>query len=363
MSIVASELTSLLVADTVTGTGVGGGYPATPTQVNGVNVSSTIECQSTTRAFLLPRMTTVQRDAIAVPFNGMMIYNTTDNEINSYENGAWGAAGAGDVDGPGASTNDAIAVFNGVTGKIIQNTAVLLNPVTGIISAIGGLINAAGTAAAPSLSFTGDTNTGIYSSGADTIDFATNGVRQFEVTGSATSVNYLAVTGSATGAPLAVTALGTDGTIGIALVPKNNGPVFVNGGSVGNPGLAFNGGGISTTSGLSLNVGGVARTNWVSTSVSGAAMSAINGNAVISMGTTTFDATMTNGIQLATGTAPTGQANTLQIFGATIGGNAGTLGLQIPVGAVSVSADNTVNFKVQVNVNGTTMYLLASNAP
>lgn len=358
MSSTVTEISALLIADVPVS-----GAISIPTKVGANNISAVIECQSTTRGLVLPRMTTAQRNAIPVPINGMLIYNTTTGTTNTYEGGAWGASGGGDVDGPAASTNQGISVFSGITGKLIQNSTVLLNPVTSVISAIGGIINAIGVATAPSFSFTGDTDTGFYNAAANTIGVATAGVKQLAFSGGATTVNNLNIAGSVTTAPLTITAEGTDATIGISLAPKNNGPVFMNGGSVTNPGLAFNGGGTSTTSGLSLNVGGAARTNWVSTSIGGAAMSAVNGNGVMSLGTTTFDATMVNGVQIAASTDPTGQANTLQIFGAVIGGNSGTLGLRVPAGSVSVSAVNTVNFKVQVNVNGTTMYLLASNAP
>ena len=46
---------------------------------------------STTAAFLPPRMTTTQRDAIASPAAGMVIYNITTNVLNFYNGSAWGA--------------------------------------------------------------------------------------------------------------------------------------------------------------------------------------------------------------------------------------------------------------------------------
>jgi hypothetical protein len=52
------------------------------------NASVGLEVQSTTRAFLLPRMTTTQRDAMT-PVDGMMIYNTTTAVIEGREAGAW----------------------------------------------------------------------------------------------------------------------------------------------------------------------------------------------------------------------------------------------------------------------------------
>jgi hypothetical protein len=59
----------------------------------GVGVGTTspqgaLDVSSTTGAFIVPRMTTAQRDALT-PVNGMIIYNTTDNKFNFYENGSW----------------------------------------------------------------------------------------------------------------------------------------------------------------------------------------------------------------------------------------------------------------------------------
>ena len=59
--------------------------------------------------------------------------------------------------------------------------------VTGSISLAGPVSFAAGTAASPSITFTGDTNTGIYSPGADQLGFATNGVSQFVIDASGNS--------------------------------------------------------------------------------------------------------------------------------------------------------------------------------
>ena len=39
--------------------------------------------------FLTPQMTTAQRDSIQSPVNGQIIYNTSTNKFQGYENGAW----------------------------------------------------------------------------------------------------------------------------------------------------------------------------------------------------------------------------------------------------------------------------------
>ena len=60
----------------------------------GVNTSpnskAILDASSTTKGFLPPRMTTTQRNAIASPPAGLMIYNTTTNKLNVYTT-AWEA--------------------------------------------------------------------------------------------------------------------------------------------------------------------------------------------------------------------------------------------------------------------------------
>jgi hypothetical protein len=52
------------------------------------NPQGALDVSSTTGAFIVPRMTTTQRNALSA-VNGMIIYNTTTNQFNFYENGAW----------------------------------------------------------------------------------------------------------------------------------------------------------------------------------------------------------------------------------------------------------------------------------
>jgi hypothetical protein len=51
--------------------------------------SSILTVSSTTQGFLLPRMTTTQRDAIATPATGLQVYNTTTNTNDYYNGSAW----------------------------------------------------------------------------------------------------------------------------------------------------------------------------------------------------------------------------------------------------------------------------------
>jgi hypothetical protein len=55
------------------------------------NAAALLDVTSTTKGFLPPRMTTVQRDAITTPPAGLMIYNTTTNKLNFYNGSAWEA--------------------------------------------------------------------------------------------------------------------------------------------------------------------------------------------------------------------------------------------------------------------------------
>jgi len=50
-----------------------------------------LDINSTTGGILIPRLTTVQRDAIAAPLPGLQVFNTTDNALQIYVNSQWQA--------------------------------------------------------------------------------------------------------------------------------------------------------------------------------------------------------------------------------------------------------------------------------
>lgn len=68
---------------------IGIGNFGTPGAVSAPNASAALEIRSTVGSFLLPRMTTAERDALATPEDGMMVYNTTDNKFQGRASGAW----------------------------------------------------------------------------------------------------------------------------------------------------------------------------------------------------------------------------------------------------------------------------------
>ncbi len=57
--------------------------------------SAVLDVSSTSQGFLPPRMTTVQRDAIASPATGLMIFNTTAAQYQFWTGTAWSGLGSG----------------------------------------------------------------------------------------------------------------------------------------------------------------------------------------------------------------------------------------------------------------------------
>lgn len=72
-----------------------------------------LQIAGTTKGFLLPRLTTVQRNAIVAPATGLQVYNSTNNTLDYYNGTSWKSAITG------SGTADYIAVFdaqNNLTG-------------------------------------------------------------------------------------------------------------------------------------------------------------------------------------------------------------------------------------------------------
>jgi len=135
--------------------------------VSSTSISALLEIQSTTGALLLSRMTTVERDALVNPVNGLMIYNTDSgvNAVQAYEGGTWKTlsdAGTGTVTSVATTgfitTESGSAITNSGTLKIANSnpdtllgfesgTGIPTNITAGAgISITGGQISATGAA-------------------------------------------------------------------------------------------------------------------------------------------------------------------------------------------------------------------------
>lgn len=58
-------------------------------EATATNSSAVLDVDSTTRGFLPPRMTTAQRDLIATPAAGLIVYNTSTNKHQGYNGTTW----------------------------------------------------------------------------------------------------------------------------------------------------------------------------------------------------------------------------------------------------------------------------------
>lgn len=83
-----------------------------------IDPSSVVTLSSTTQGMLAPRMTQIQRDAIASPATGLLIYNTDADQFNYYNGVSWTSIDAGSGSGTvGAGSLNQLAYYpaNGTT--------------------------------------------------------------------------------------------------------------------------------------------------------------------------------------------------------------------------------------------------------
>jgi len=179
------------------------------------NANAVINIDSTSKGILIPRMTTVQRDAITSPTNSLLIFNTTLKVVQYYDSSVstWISIGArlpdnavfsgtlqvnGNITGLGSltlsgglqattgnftDTTDATDVDTAPL-KTLGGMAVKKKLFVGTDITVGGVIvadDSTNVTTAPPISFTGDLNTGIGHSAADTLDLVTGGVSKTRI--------------------------------------------------------------------------------------------------------------------------------------------------------------------------------------
>ena len=150
-------------------------------------IKAIFDLQSTTAFLHLNKMTTDQRDAITFVDNGAIVFITDigTGVTQARENNAW------------------VTLSNNAGGIYLASD---------------------GSAAAPSFSFSSDTDTGIYHPAPNVLGFAAGGTLQLEVLSPGASVNYLTVTGGTAGLPVTIGVAG-EATIGLILKSIGNGDV------------------------------------------------------------------------------------------------------------------------------------------
>ncbi len=114
-----------LNATSITTTGAGSTTISAGANIE-LNASNRVLVTDT--VFRLASMTTTQRNAVASPVNGDMIYNSTTNQLESYENSSWGATAGGGGGGITSVVADTTPQLGGdldVNGKTIAHTFTL----------------------------------------------------------------------------------------------------------------------------------------------------------------------------------------------------------------------------------------------
>lgn len=99
-----------------------------------LTTAGSITSTSISSGFLLPRLTTTQRNAISSPATGLEIFNLTTNQVEFYNGTVWGAVGGGSgTVNPG--TLDQLAYYS-VSGSTLSGSSTLSQDSSGLI--LGG---------------------------------------------------------------------------------------------------------------------------------------------------------------------------------------------------------------------------------
>lgn len=173
-------------------------------------------------------------------------------------------AGTGNMTGPASATDNALVRFDGTTGALVQNSGIIAddsNNLSGIaLLSPTTLRTGDGTAGSPAFSFTSDTNTGIFRSGADVLAFSTGGSNRLSITstdlqplvpflsqfGSASNPTYSFISDEDTGVfrgsanTLSLSAGGTERFRVNSVSTVNFVPFYAFDGTSSAPGITFN---------------------------------------------------------------------------------------------------------------------------
>lgn len=101
-----------------------------------IDPSAVFEAKSTSKALLVPRMTTTQKNAIASPASGDLIYDTSLNQFSGYQNGSWSSLGGSSFSIQVGTIDSGSSTLNGAT--ISGNTTIIMQSAN---SSYPGLVN------------------------------------------------------------------------------------------------------------------------------------------------------------------------------------------------------------------------------
>lgn len=146
---------SIIIQDTWlrrTGSTLSTRIPATDNAIIGgttPDTSTVFQLDSTTRGFLPPRLTTVERDAVGAPATGLTVYNTTTSQKEFFNGARWGATSANigprqfdatvDANGNGDFTS-IVAAFSAGNRQVFVRQGVYIEPADIVIPNSGALV-------------------------------------------------------------------------------------------------------------------------------------------------------------------------------------------------------------------------------
>jgi hypothetical protein len=179
------------------------------------NASAILDITSTNRGLLLPRMTTAQRNAIASPVAGLMIYNTTSNCLNIFNGVVWNEMCGTATQGLIATIDCAGATHN---GTLTSGSAA--SSVSSVISYTGGNgmpYTAQSVASTGVTGLTASLTAGTMASGSGSLTFTITGTPS----GSGTASFAISVGGQSCTLTRTVFAVGTIASINCAGATSN----------------------------------------------------------------------------------------------------------------------------------------------
>ncbi len=100
------------------------------------NTSAELDIHSTTRGLLIPKLTTVQRNAIVSPATGLQIYNTNSLCVEQYNGTTWDCVGteaAKKTEPWFGSDNNQAATSNTENMYVMGNVGIGINPPVGVL--------------------------------------------------------------------------------------------------------------------------------------------------------------------------------------------------------------------------------------